>query len=207
MIGLQELEQKLKHRQPSVIGVQSSYAVLVPLVETSQGLQLLYEVRAETLRRQPGEICFPGGKLEPGEQPLAGALRETEEELGIAPQTVQILGPLDYMHQQGLFVMHPYLGVISRETYEAMTYNPDEVKETFLIPLTALTGRPPFIYEYETIPQVGDDFPYETVGAKEGYSFARGKVEVPIYEYEGRVIWGITGRITRCCLQLMGVCP
>jgi coenzyme A diphosphatase NUDT7 len=207
MIGLEELKQKLTSRQPSVIGVQSSYAVLVPLLNTEKGPQFLYEVRAETLRRQPGEICFPGGKLEPGEAPLAGALRETAEELGISPKDVNILGPLDYMHLQGLFVMHPYLGVISQETYDAIRQNPAEVKETFLVPAAALAGRPPFVYEYETIPQVGDDFPYEAVGAGEGYSFARGRVEVPIYEYEGRAIWGITGRITRCCLQLMGMCP
>lgn len=207
MIGLQELEQKLQQRQPSVMGVQSSYAVLVPLVQVKDELHLLYEVRAETLRRQPGEICFPGGKLEEGEAPLAGALRETREELGIVSQSVQILGPLDYMHQQGLFVMYPYLGVISQETYQAISCNPKEVKETFLVPLKALAHHPPFLYEYETIPQVGDDFPYEVVGANEGYSFARGRVEVPIYQYQNRVIWGITGRITRFCLQMMEVCP
>ena len=59
------------------------YSVLVPLVEREGGLSLLYEVRAGSLRRQPGEVCFPGGRLEGAESPEECALRETWEELGI----------------------------------------------------------------------------------------------------------------------------
>ncbi|MFQ9917502.1 MAG: hypothetical protein ACLRWQ_14940 [Flavonifractor plautii] len=51
---------------PKVQDVTGEYAVLVPLVERPEGLCLLYEVRADTLGRQPGEVCFPGGRLEPG---------------------------------------------------------------------------------------------------------------------------------------------
>ena len=68
---------------PKVQDVTGEYAVLVPLVERPEGLCLLYEVRADTLGRQPGEVCFPGGQLEPGEDAVSCALRETWEELGI----------------------------------------------------------------------------------------------------------------------------
>ena len=51
--------------------------MLVPLVERPEGLCLLYEVRADTLGRQPGEVCFPGGKMEGAESPESCALRET----------------------------------------------------------------------------------------------------------------------------------
>lgn len=57
--------------------------MLVPLVERPEGLCLLYEVRADTLGRQPGEVCFPGGRIEGVESPEECALRETEEELSI----------------------------------------------------------------------------------------------------------------------------
>jgi coenzyme A diphosphatase NUDT7 len=204
-MNLQTLEQLMKNRQPSIIGARRSYAVLVPLVEIEGTLHLLYEVRSESMRRQPGEVCFPGGNLEPGETPLAGALRETEEELGISPDRVTLLGPLDYMHHQGVFVMHPFLGVISQETYCSIVCNEAEVKETFLTPLDFLKRHPPFVYEYQMIPHIGDDFPYEKIRFTEGYSFAPGIGEIPIYEYQNHIIWGITGRITRSVMQLMGV--
>ena len=56
---------------PKVQDVTGEYAVLVPLVERPEGLCLLYEVRADTLGRQPGEVCFPGGRLEPGEDAVS----------------------------------------------------------------------------------------------------------------------------------------
>ncbi|MDD4509797.1 MAG: CoA pyrophosphatase [Oscillospiraceae bacterium] len=204
-MNLQKLEQLMKNRHPSVIGIRHAYAVLVPLVEIEGKLHLLYEVRSESLRRQPGEVCFPGGKLEPGETPEEGALREAEEELGIPSQKVKLLGPLDYMHHQGVFVMYPFLGVISQETYESIVCNEAEVKEIFLTPLSYLAKHPPFVYEYQMIPDVREDFPYEKIRFTEGYSFSPGIGEVPIYEYQNHVIWGITGRITRSFLQTMGV--
>ena len=62
---------------PKLQDVNREYAVLVPLVERPEGLSLLYEVRAHTLRRQPGEVCFPGGRIEGVESPEECALRET----------------------------------------------------------------------------------------------------------------------------------
>ncbi len=203
-MNLQTLEQLMKNRRPSVIGIRHAYAVLAPLVEQNGKLHLLYEVRAESLRRQPGEVCFPGGKLEPGETPEEGALRETKEELGISPKEIQLLGPLDYMHHQGVFVMYPFLGIISQDSYQSIVCNKSEVKEVFLVPLEYLIDHPPFVYEYQMIPDVKDDFPYEKIRFTEGYSFAPGRAEVPIYEYKEHVIWGITGRITRSLLQTMG---
>ncbi|NEU34154.1 CoA pyrophosphatase, partial [bacterium LRH843] len=58
------------------------FAVLVPLVQKQDELHVLFEVRAHHLRRQPGEICFPGGKIEPNDStPQDAAVRETTEEL------------------------------------------------------------------------------------------------------------------------------
>ena len=82
----------------------AEYAVLVPLVEGEEGLELLFEVRAATLSRQPGEVCFPGGRMERGETPAACALRESWEELAIPPARVELLAELDWVvHQSGFF--------------------------------------------------------------------------------------------------------
>ena len=58
-------------------------SVIVPIVNYNGSLHILFEVRAETLRTQPNEICFPGGKIEKYETPLEAALRDTYEEIGI----------------------------------------------------------------------------------------------------------------------------
>ncbi len=82
-------------RRPGMIGESrfKKYAVLVPIVDTPDGRSLLFEKRAGSLRRQPGEVCFPGGKLEPEEPPQVCAIRETMEELCIVKEQIAILGP------------------------------------------------------------------------------------------------------------------
>ena len=77
---ISELEGRFLDRVPGIMGVRTHYAVLVPVVEWNGKLHLLFEVRSDALRRQPGEVCFPGGRMEEGETPTQCALRETCEE-------------------------------------------------------------------------------------------------------------------------------
>ena len=67
--------------------MSAEYAILIPWVATGEGDALLLEVRSQ-LVRQPGEVCFPGGRAEPGESAVEAAVRETCEELGISPDTI-----------------------------------------------------------------------------------------------------------------------
>ena len=70
-------------------------AVLLPLVPTKEGVALLFEVRSKALKRQPGEICFPGGKAECTDKDFRQtAVRECCEELGLAPTDITVLGEL-----------------------------------------------------------------------------------------------------------------
>ena len=85
---LEQLEEKLKGREPGLMDASGQYAVLVPLVEREGKLHILYEVRSQDMRRQPGEVCFPGGRIEGDETPEACAIRETEEELGIPAEAM-----------------------------------------------------------------------------------------------------------------------
>ena len=198
-----ELAARLAGRTPRIQGAETEYAVLVPLAEGPEGPELLFEVRADTLARQPGEICFPGGRMERGEDPAACALRETWEELGIPPEAVTLLAPLDRLVHQGGFLMHPILGQISPAGMAALRPGPAEVKEVFTVPLAYVLTHPPLVYQYDLIPEVGADFPYDLIGFPQGYTWRRGRVEVPIYPWQGRAIWGLTGRIVENLAELL----
>lgn len=191
------LEQTLKNRAPGLMDSRRSYAVLVPLVEREGELCLLYEVRARTLRRQPGEVCFPGGLMEPGETPEECALRETWEELSIPPERVKLLGRLDFIAHRANFLMWPVAGMLDSGALASMRLGPAEVDETFFVPLSHLLETEPIEYTYELIPTPAENFPYELIGIPRDYKWQRGSENVPVYPWQGRAIWGLTGRITR----------
>ena len=198
-----EFQARWTGHVPKVQDVTREYAVLVPLVECPEGPCLLFEVRAETLDHQPGEVCFPGGGMEPGETPAQCALRETFEELSIPPAEIQLVNPLDLVVHPGRFVMHPFLGVISPAGLAALSPSRAEVKETFLVPVSWLEAHPAEIYSYELKPQVGEDFPYDRIGFPKGYRWRSGETIVPVYPWPGHPIWGLTGRIVRNLMEGM----
>ena len=192
-----DLARLLAGRQPDLMDKRGEFSVLVPLVEGDEGLSLLYEVRAKTMHSQPGEICFPGGRAEGNETPEECALRETWEELSIPPQAIQILGQLDFIAHRAGFLMHAVAAKIDRAAAEHMRPSPAEVAETFLVPLDFFLKNPPLDLSYDLVPNPGDDFPYEQAGIPRDYAWRLGRETVPVYRWRDRVIWGLTGRITR----------
>ena len=198
-----ELEQAIQSRTPGLMDATGRYAVLVPLVEGEDGLSLLYEVRSGTLRRQPGEVCFPGGRMEGTESPEACALRETWEELGIPPETIRVLGRLDFIAHRANFIMYPILARVDRSGVDQMKCSPAEVGETFQIPLKHLMTHPPLEYSYTLTPRTDENFPYELLGISRDYRWQPGGENVPVYPWQGHAVWGLTGRITRHLVQLL----
>ena len=79
--------------------------------------------------------------------------------------------------------------------------SPAEVAEVFTVPLRFFQETAPEVYAYTQEPVVQPDFPFDAVGVPRDYRFARGRVEVPVWQYENHVIWGITARITRSILR------
>jgi len=201
-MDLANLERIMQTRTPGLMDSRRSYAVLVPLVEHEGELSLLYEVRAKTLRRQPGEVCFPGGRMEPGETPEECALRETWEELGIPREGIRLLGRLDFIAHRASFLMQPVLGVVDSGALEALRPSPAEVEEVFFVPLSHLLETVPIEYDYDLIPAPAEKFPYELIGIPRDYKWQVGKENVPVYPWQGRAIWGLTGRITRNFIKI-----
>lgn len=202
-MGLHQAERYFRERTPRLMDASGSFAVLVPLVRDREGISLLYEVRAHTMRRQPGEICFPGGKLEGAESPEACALRETWEELAIPASAIHVMGPLDFIAHRSGRTIYPILGLVDRDAVEHMALNPGEVGETFLVPLSHLWDQVPKEYTYPLVPHPQADFPYDELGIPRNYPWANGRETVLSYFWEDRVIWGLTGRITRNLIKLL----
>lgn len=109
-------------------------AVLVALVERPEGFTVMLTQRTDHLRDHAGQISFPGGKIEKHDaDPIATALREAEEEVGLAPHVVDVVGSLDrYVTRTG-FAVTPVVGFVS----PPFSVNPDpfEVAEVFEVPL------------------------------------------------------------------------
>lgn len=197
------IADQLQNREPGLMDAANRYAVLVPLVEREGELCVLYEVRAAKMRRQPGEVCFPGGRIEGNETPEQCALRETGEELGIPSSAVKILGRLDFIAHRANFIMYPILGLVEASAVERLSPNPAEVGETFLVPVSYLCQNPPQEYRYTLTPTIPEDFPYEKVGIPPDYKWQRGGETVPVYPWKNHPIWGLTGRITRHLMKWM----
>jgi coenzyme A diphosphatase NUDT7 len=202
-LAIQDFENAFLNREPKSMGVYQYYSVLVPLVEKDGELHILYEVRSETLKRQPGEICFPGGRVEGDESAEECAVRETSEELNINPKEIRIIAQMDFLHTYSNFTLYSLLGVIDYDVVAAAPLNPDEVKEIFLVPVSFLAENEPEIYQFDVLPNIGPNFPYEKINLKDGYNWRKGRSTVPIYRYGDRVIWGLTARITNHLIDLV----
>ena len=198
-----QIKTYLSSREPGLMDAPARFAVLVPLVEQDGELKILYEVRAAGMRRQPGEVCFPGGKIDGDETPEQCALRETWEELGIPGEQITLLGRLDFIAHRANFIMYPILARVDAQALEHMNPNPAEVGETFLVPVEHLRTHPPQEYTYTLTPSTPENFPYELIGIPRDYKWQRGGENVPVYPWEGHVIWGLTGRITRHLMKEM----
>lgn len=200
---LEDFEAKFQRRRPGVQEAKGLFSVLVPLVKKNEELHLLFEVRSEQMRGQPGETCFPGGRIEKGESPKRAALRETCEEIGIPEEQIEIIAPLDIVQDISSRVIYPYLGYLKEDALEHLKLNKNEVKEVFLVPLSYLRENPPYVYTGPLVVEIGKDFPYEKIGMSETYNWRKGTMDVPVYEYGNYSIWGITGRMVRWLLQVL----
>ncbi|WP_114953357.1 CoA pyrophosphatase [Sphingosinicella terrae] len=145
-------------------------AVLVPIVERPDPTVIL-TLRPETMRKHPGQVSFPGGRIDPGDaDAVAAALREAEEEIGLAPAAVEVIGIADRYRTVTGFEVTPVLGILPPGL--SLTPHPGEVAAIFEAPLAYLL-----------------DPRHQQVRSAEWRGRERHYYEI---EWDGRRIWGAT---------------
>ena len=145
-------------------------AVLVPIVDRPIPAVVL-TLRPETMRKHPGQVSFPGGRIDPGDDgPVDAALREAEEEIGLKRADVEIIGTADRYRTITGFEVTPVVGILPPDL--ALKAHPGEVAAIFEVPLDYLL-----------------DPAHQNVRSLEWRGRERFYYEI---EWQGRRIWGAT---------------
>ena len=151
-------------------------SVLLTLIERASGPTVLFTERAAHLKDHAGQVSLPGGRIVAGETPAEAALREAQEEVGLPPANVDVIGALDeFLTGTGFSVM-PVIGVVTDREFVARP-DPREVAGVFEVPLSLILDRSALNVGY----------------------FERHGSRMLTYEllYGGRRIWGATAAVLR----------
>ncbi len=192
----------LKEHKPTLIGLPEARkaAVCIPLIETDEGWDILFEVRAADIESQPGDICFPGGGLEEGETTAQAAVREMTEELLVSRDQIEMLGLLDvFGGGSGMLYVYPYAVILSG--YKG-TFSPAEVERVFRVPLAWFCENGPEVYHTSMQVIPGEGFPYDRIHDGRGYTWRKRSDEVLFYQYGDETIWGMTAKILNAFIKI-----
>ncbi len=155
-------------------------AVLVPVIDASEGPVLLFTKRTGLVETHKGQISFPGGVVDAADMSVEQtALREAFEEIGLRRSSVSVLGLLDDLMTPTGFVVTPVVGIIHH--MPLLSANRNEVEEVFHVPLAFFLN--------------------EKNGRSEVREVKGKKHEVWFYETQGHTIWGATANIVRSLLK------
>ena len=161
---------------------RSPAAVLLGLVERPEGLALLFTERADHLKDHPGQVSFPGGRIEKGDAgPVEAALREAEEEVGLDPRHVSVAGCLERLLTVTGFLITPVVGFVAPPFEPVLDRT--EVAEVFEVPL---------------------EFLLEAGNVRRTYRERMGvRLITHEVEYDGHRIWGATASMLVGFLSLI----
>ena len=178
--SLEPVDQLARHR----IGAGRGAAVLMPIFELDDDLHLVYIRRSDHVDSHRGQVAFPGGRVDPTDETLLHtALREAREEVGIEPESVDLLGCFEgTVARTSEIHVTPFVGVIPAA--HGLRADPKEVAAIFFVPMSAL-----------------EDSSYRGT-----YRFRRDSgtvTEHPAIFYNDQVIWGLTLRFTEELLDRM----
>lgn len=195
-MDINKLAMAVQNRTPKPMDVKGKFAVLIPLINRNGEWEIIYELRSKNIA-QPGEVSFPGGKVEHGESFKQTAIRETLEELRIDRENINLLGELDFLVSYANFTIHCFLGIIMDVEFESISPSPDEVDKIFTVPLSFFVENEPLVHELSLRTEYNESFPYHLIPNGKNYNFRIGTNKVLFYNYGEYTIWGYTARMTK----------
>ena len=202
-LSAEKIKKAFSVHVPSAQGVTRNNSIMATLIEIDGKLHFLYTKRALTMKHQPGDVCFPGGRQEKGETALEAAIRETEEELGISRENIIVLGESDYIVTMFNTKVTPFVGLITGITLDELKPNPDEVDKVFAVPVEFFRETTPIKTELSLKQTFPEDFPIDLIYNGKNYPWGKAYVPQLFYVYEGETIWGLTGRITNNICEII----
>lgn len=192
---INDIKEKLNSKESYINGWEKMKraSIIIPLIDINEEVYILFQVRAKKLKSQPGDICFPGGKIDKCETPNEAALREINEELGL--KDVEIIKEMDILIRHDGMIIHPFVAKVNN--IEELEINEDEVDEVFYVPLSYLLEYSPMEVRNKLIVERGEDFPYHLIKGGKNYKFKTGEYISTFYQYKDYVIWGITASMLK----------
>ena len=201
-LNIKTIQKKITNRIPGPTRIQSYYSVLIPIIEIDDKLNLIYELRASNLSTQPGQISFPGGKVERGEEFSQAAVRECAEELLIEQEKIKLLGEIDYLITPFDFIIYAFIGCLKLNSLSEIKTN-NEVAEVFNVPLEYFLDHEPEKYGAYFKSEFDTDFPYHLLPEGKNHKKLRSEYYIYFYRYQNRVIWGITAELTKNFIDIL----
>ncbi|MCR6110309.1 CoA pyrophosphatase [Bacillus sp. A301a_S52] len=191
----QSVRDHFKQKKAKLLDMNNfvSAAIIVPFIERNNELHLVFQIRSQHVS-QPGEICFPGGKVEDGDASLEDtAVRELSEELGIGENDVTIMGELDYIVTPFRLIVYPFSGIISSEA--TFQVSEKEVEDIIIAPVSELLVLPREEHQIKLNITPDDSFPYHLIPGGKKYKWRTSYMTEHFYSYHDHIIWGLTARI------------
>ena len=179
-----KIKENLSSYKPSgpIVGLPQA-AVLILLHETSEDLNVIYCLRSNNLPTHAGEVAFPGGKKEEKDETLRDtALREAQEEVNLELKDVEVLGEISSVQSRFGLSVTPYIGILKTNTLIA---DGKEIAEVFSVPLN-------FIKHNMQKEQKSENWDNK-------------KVFFPFFEFENKMVWGLTAYMTVEFLKLLDI--
>ncbi len=197
------IKEIVSNKKPTLLDVVHKSAVIIPIIEVDGNYHILFQIRALSLNKQPGEICFPGGKIEKDENAFECAIRETCEELNLSEDKIEILGELDYLVTPFNMAIYSFCGVLDNVDLNSIEFNTSEVSSIFSVPLSELLNQEPQVSNMIINTETEDTFPFHLVQNGRAYDWKSGTYPVYFYKYEDHIIWGITAKILKAFLDTL----
>ncbi|WP_394023708.1 NUDIX hydrolase [Anaerococcus martiniensis] len=170
-----------------------NYAVLIPIIEIDGKDHILFEVRSQNIP-QPGEVSFPGGRVEMGETFEEAAVRETMEELLLDYDDIEYQGYSSMILNTSYMHVKAFYGRIHKKI-EEIKYN-EEVEKVFAIDIDYLKEHRPKSYHTPYRWDFPEDFPFDKIPNGKEYNFRTGFNDVYFYDTDP-VIWGLTAKLLK----------